>query len=177
MDVETFLVKGISNMRKNTLQSLLGNIDLCNHGYSCQDCCWPWKGQIDHKGYGKVSYNGKKHILHGLIYDLVHDITPEPYDNHLHTCDTPLCANWSHVYLGSHQKNMDDKVERNRQVKGVHQVQAILNDSKVYQIRRHYYCGWKQYELAYFFDIALSTVNRITNKEDWKHLKGEALYR
>lgn len=32
----------------------------------------------------------------------------------LHTCDTPLCVEPTHIYAGTHQQNMQDSVNRGR---------------------------------------------------------------
>lgn len=165
-------------MRRNTLESIMKYVARCSHGDDCSACCWLWTGQTDSRGeYGKVSYVNEKHIAHSLIFKL-HTykgqfVKAKKYTNHLHTCDTPLCCNWNHIYEGTHQQNMQDKVMRNRQCKGEAQLSAKLNDSKVYQIRRNRYAGWELYELAYFFDVSISTVNKILAWQDWKHLRGE----
>jgi hypothetical protein len=135
-----------------------------------------WAGQKDSKGhYGKVSYMNEKYIAHSFIFKLHNNTFGSKYTNHLHTCDTPLCCNWHHIYCGTHQDNMDDKVSRNRQLKGAEQKQAILNDSKVRQIRRNYYTGWLTHELAYFFDVSPGIITRIIKHHDWSHLQGELL--
>ena len=163
-------------MRRNTLESIMQSVAVCEHGLSCETCCWLWTGQVATKGYGKVSYNNQKRIAHSLIFDLYSPPLPhERLMHHLHTCDVPLCCNWHHIYRGTHQRNMIDKVERSRQCRGETQPQAKLSDAKVYQIRRNRYCGWEVYELAYFFDVSIAIIYRILARQDWKHLRGELI--
>ena len=164
----------------NTFTSIMQSVAKCEHGDGCDLCCWLWTGQQDKKGYGKVSYMNRKYTAHNLIYNMHSNngkYGMQMYTLHLHKCDTPLCCNWNHIYIGTHNDNMRDKVERGRQVKGIDQVNAILNDTKVYQIRRNYYIGWKILELAYFFDVSMAIIERIVTYKDWKHLKGELIRR
>lgn len=54
------------------------------------------------------------------------------------------------------------------------QPQHILSDTKVYRIRRLYHSGsWRQWELAYFFDVSPTIIQRILERQDWGHLQGE----
>lgn len=156
-------------------------VQRCEHGESCEGCCWLWLGQTDSvKAYGKVSYDNRKYIAHSLIYSLRNNLDPRSNkrgsENRLHTCDTPLCCNWNHIYIGTHQHNADDKVSRDRQTKGETQPHAKLTASQVYQLRRLYHSGgWRKVELAALFHLSQSTVGKILAFEDWKHLKGELL--
>lgn len=163
--------------QKNTLESILRFVEVCNHGENCIECCWLWKGQVDtHKEYGKVSYQNEKYIAHALIFKLRNNIPLVVKFHSLHACDVSLCCNWNHVYRGDHAQNMKDKVERNRQAKGKAFPQHILNETKVRQMRRLYYSGgWIIADLVYVFGAKISVTQRILSGKDWKHVKGELL--
>lgn len=165
-------------MQRNNLGTLLLKVKICEHGITCVDCCWPWQGQIATDGYSKVSYLNDKHIAHSLIYKLVHNLPVYKSEFQCcHKCDTKICCNWHHIYKGSHQTNMQDKVDRNRQTRGMTQPGHKLNDTKVYQLRRLWYSGgWKQIELATLFDVSQPITNKIINRKDWSHLLGEVLH-
>jgi DNA-binding transcriptional regulator LsrR (DeoR family) len=71
---------------------------------------------------------------------------------------------------------VQDKVERNRQIKGVQSSQSVVNDNKVLQLRRLYSSGgWTQADLCYVFGVSTTIVNRIINRKDWTHVQGEIL--
>lgn len=85
------------------------------------ETCWLWTGKTVGMGYGKFSHgttgNVRSYRCHRLAYEwLVGPISPGL--SVLHTCDTPACVNPEHLYLGTQEKNMEDKVARNRQAKG-----------------------------------------------------------
>ena len=75
--------------------------------------CIIWGGYIFSDGYG--GYESKR--VHRLSYEL---FKGKINRNKLvcHTCDNPLCINPDHLYLGSHQDNMNDMKERKRSLKG-----------------------------------------------------------
>lgn len=163
-------------MKQNTLESILESVVMCEHGMGCNKCCWLWKGQVSKKGYGKVSYLNDKHIAHSLIFKLHHSLALYTGECCLHTCDIPLCCNWNHIYIGDTKQNVQDKVERNRQIKGVQSSQSVVNDNKVLQLRRLYSSGgWTQADLCYVFGVSTTIVNRIINRKDWTHVQGEIL--
>ena len=79
--------------------------------------CWLWtKGP---EGYG-VFRSGRRTVkVHRLSYELA--FGPIPMDatsSHgtcvLHRCDVPACVNPRHLFLGSHQTNMDDMARKGR---------------------------------------------------------------
>lgn len=68
-------------------------------------------------GYGRISIrvNGKtqKVRAHKYAYTLFHD--EEIADRFvLHKCDTPLCVNPNHLFLGTHDENMADMKAKGR---------------------------------------------------------------
>ncbi len=78
------------------------------------DSCWPWLGQRSRKGYGVLSYAGKKKSAHRLS---VVFSTGEGVPDGLcvcHKCDNPPCCNPSHLFIGTHQENMQDMYDKGR---------------------------------------------------------------
>ena len=76
--------------------------------------CHVWTGQIDSYcgGYGKVSYLGKEWLVHRLIahwngLDIENKVV-------MHSCDNPACCNISHLSVGQHIDNSEDKVSKRR---------------------------------------------------------------
>lgn len=75
--------------------------------------CWLWTASTFKFGHGAFWFNGKVWGAHQFSY-LLHN---QDYDEKkfvCHTCDVPQCVNPSHLYLGDHESNMQDMVERGR---------------------------------------------------------------
>jgi hypothetical protein len=77
--------------------------------------CWLWTGGTTDTGYGKVLWKGEKYRVHRASW-LAHR-GPIPEGLHvLHRCDVGLCFNPNHLFLGTAQDNMDDKVAKGRRM-------------------------------------------------------------
>lgn len=79
--------------------------------------CHIWTGSKTRDGYGKTSrvVNGKRKFFstHRLSFLINFGDIPEKLYV-LHKCDTPLCINPEHLFLGTHQDNMTDMVKKGR---------------------------------------------------------------
>lgn len=104
---------------EKTLRRFWRKVAVCIHGKSCRHCCWKWVGgrKVDSDyGFFNIPGVGKKVRAHRVMCIL------EKNDGYLiphttlitHSCDNPPCVNFHHLTIGSHQTNMDDKVERGR---------------------------------------------------------------
>lgn len=92
----------------------------------------------------------------------------------LHTCDIPVCCNPNHLFLGTHQDNMDDMVKKNRQArnKGELSGSAKLTDEQVLEIFHSDLAGVK---LAEKFNVHPTLISWIKHGKNWSHVTG--LYR
>ncbi len=74
--------------------------------------CWPWTRQIDREGYGRAQ--SKDDVLaHRHAWKLSKG--PIPKGLHvLHRCDNPACCNPKHLWIGTHQDNMNDRQKKGR---------------------------------------------------------------
>lgn len=82
--------------------------------------CWEWKkGKVGRKScqYGGIWINRVHRKASHVAYELYKGkITPGLMV--LHTCDNSICVNPAHLYLGTHQQNMNDMNSRGRGNKG-----------------------------------------------------------
>lgn len=75
--------------------------------------CWLWMGSLDGKKYGMLQINGKMKKTHRFSWEIAHGKIPKGI-HVLHKCDTPTCCNPDHLFLGTNQDNVDDKMQKRR---------------------------------------------------------------
>lgn len=79
--------------------------------------CWIWTGakatKAGRQTYGNVVVTpGKWTKAHRAAWELTHGPTDGLFV--LHRCDTPLCVNPAHLFLGTHADNMQDMLAKGR---------------------------------------------------------------
>jgi len=75
--------------------------------------CLVWTGATNKDGYGTKRHLGKIMLAHRVSYLLmVSDIDDGMCV--LHSCDNPPCVHPDHLFLGTHQDNMDDMNKKGR---------------------------------------------------------------
>ena len=75
--------------------------------------CFEHTQQPGKQVYGNTKRNGVSRGMH--VWALIDKTGEQPEGRHaLHTCDNKRCINPDHLYWGTPQQNMDDKVSRGR---------------------------------------------------------------
>jgi hypothetical protein len=113
------------------------------------DECWVWTGNRRPTGYGLFG----KHSAHRLMFETACGPVAEGLEV-CHSCDIPPCVNPAHLFLGTHQENMDDMASKGRRI-------AKLSFEDVRQIRALRARGSKLQPLADRFDVSISMVSLI----------------
>lgn len=125
--------------------------------------CWNWKACKSKKGYGQF-WSGEQSILaHRFSYEIKNG----PIKQGLlvcHHCDNPSCVNPSHLFAGTSNDNIADKMKKGRAwaCSGEDNPNAKLTNNQVVEIRRLYKAGgYSQRKLAKKFKISQNNVYKI----------------
>jgi hypothetical protein len=71
--------------------------------------CWIYMGSLNWFGApNHVKFDVGREAPHRLV------MRAEKGDHVCHHCDVPMCLNPHHMYLGTHQTNMDDRLRRGK---------------------------------------------------------------
>ena len=135
--------------------------------------CWKWTGCRTKGGYGRTGFEGKTTGAHRLSWIL--HFGPIPDGLHvLHKCDNPSCIRPDHLFLGTFQDNMQDKVNKGRGSgpKGVLNPNAKLTGEKACQIFQRYQAGEQMKILASEFGVTAPCVHDICWGRTWTDFTG-----
>ena len=136
--------------------------------------CWEWIGSRKPQGYGHITIDGKGHQSHHLAWEFRYGKIPKKLWV-LHSCDNKGCVNPSHLFLGTHQDNMNDMKNKNRHAyfKGIYSPRAKLNNQKVKDIRKSLENNEKVTCLAKKYNVSIGAISAIKHKRSWTHIKLE----
>lgn len=121
-------------------------------------------------GYGRLvigsrSDNSRKSVsAPRLAYELVHGAIPKGMEV-CHKCDNRKCINPEHLFIGSHQDNIDD-----RERKGRNKFPRKLSDKQVeliHAMRLHK----TSHQLAVEFGVCRDSIKKIWSGKVYPHLK------
>jgi hypothetical protein len=132
---------------------------------SCWDVAPTAKG-----GYGKIKFLGKTYLYHRMSYMLYCGTIPDEMMV-CHKCDNPKCVNPDHLFLGTAQDNMSDKIQKGRHKgakSGFMHHNAKLNDFEVESIRQMLASGHTQRSIANIYSVSQSIISRIKTGKGWK---------
>jgi hypothetical protein len=134
------------------------------------DACWPWTGQRNPDGYGKVTVTRRSLRAHRRAYELATGVEPGAQWV-LHSCDNPPCCNPAHLLLGDHALNVAHRTQRgrNRPPKGAANGQAKLTDAQARLIYQRRIAGESRKSIAADFGIDPSLVTYIAQGKVWSH--------
>lgn len=130
--------------------------------------CWLWQASLDSSGYGVLWDGAKNQKAHRVSWNLHNGEIPAGMCV-LHRCDMPACVNPAHLFLGTNDDNVADKVAKGRGHRptgtrnpkarlSIEQVLAIRHDERVQQV------------IADDYGIAQTLVSKIKSRTLWSHV-------
>lgn len=136
------------------------------------DDCWEWQGRKNVRGYGLFDNNNRPNLASRFSYALSKG-QPDETLFVCHTCDNPSCVNPKHLWLGTHQQNMDDAASKKR-MSGGHTRGSAVNTSRfiaeqVLEIRKSKETAAT---LAERFSVSRTAIYKIRRGENWGWLNG-----
>lgn len=144
--------------------------------FSEKNDCWLWIGSTYRSNYGhfrrKINNKWVMGKAHRFSYEWYNKVSRESMKGFLvcHTCDNSSCVNPSHLYLGTTQDNIQDKIKRGRHIWGNNKDHNLLSHEIAFKIRT---CKKENPKLTYkqigkLFDTSASQVHRIIRNITWK---------
>ena len=134
--------------------------------------CWRWTGAKDGGGYGVYrSPNLSDDKAHRLSW--IHYYGEIPEGMHVcHHCDTPSCINPGHLFLGTNQDNVNDKMAKGNHfpMKGRLNGRCKLKEQDVINIRKSNEDGISYKKLSKMYNLSMTQIGRIVRKESWSWL-------
>ena len=132
--------------------------------------CWEWTGGCTTTGYGRCCYAGRFRSATHVSVALAAGFLLPLQGMVCHRCDNPSCVNPEHLFLGTHQDNMDDRSRkgRTRVAQGEANGQSKLTASQLHDARERYAQGnITQRELAGEFGVSQGTLSVALRGKTW----------
>jgi hypothetical protein len=135
--------------------------------------CWVWTGFMNGAGYGLYDPIGRqRRLTHRYSWELHNGSIPKGM-HVLHRCDNPPCVNPDHLWLGTHQQNMEDKAKKGRCRRGKGNHHSKLTVEKVLEIRAMRAAGATIKELRALFGLSSGGVTGVIYRKSWRYLPDE----
>jgi hypothetical protein len=133
--------------------------------------CILWNGSVHANGYGMIKKDKRSpRRAHRVVWELTHGPIPDGLMV-CHHCDNRRCVNLEHLFLGTHQDNMDDMIAKGRNAVGERCPQAKLTEEKVRLARKLHKAGTHtQQQIADLLGVQRAAIAKIVTYQRWKHI-------
>ena len=138
------------------------------------DECWEWLSYKDKDGYGKFYWREIKQSLTAHRYSwIMHFGKIKSGYEVCHHCDNSSCVNPRHLWLGTHQDNIDDMWRKGRAnpLKGENHPCAKITEKNVLEIRNLLQTELTHRQIGNMYNVSKFVVSDIKRNKTWKHVK------
>lgn len=131
--------------------------------------CWLWDASFHSNGYGRIFIDNKSHKAHRYSWKLHNGPIPKGMCV-CHKCDVKSCVNPEHLFLGTHQDNVNDCISKNRRAiqKSENSPNTHLTWDDISEIRKLYKEGMFQKDIGKIFNISQIGISNICNYKRWR---------
>jgi hypothetical protein len=129
--------------------------------------CWLWTAAITRSGYGRFQLAHSTFAAHRIAFHLSNHSEEINGLMVCHSCDVRTCCNPNHLFLGTHQDNMDDKRAKHRVPSGTQHGRAKLTVADVQDIRRS---TDSSVTLGKRLNVSSTLIQQIRKRNLWKHV-------
>jgi hypothetical protein len=139
-------------------------------GHGPKGDCWVYTGAKHKFGYGMINTSGTKASDITTAHAYAWEIENGPIPDGLfvcHHCDHPPCCRKEHLFLGTHQDNMNDMMEKKRKPMGEDHGMAKLTDQQVVAIFRD---TDSDRVVALKYGVSRCAIQKIRRGLTWKHV-------
>lgn len=133
--------------------------------------CWIWTGGETRGGYGSRMLSGINYRAHRMAWLGFRGPIPSGACV-CHRCDTRLCVNPTHLFLGSVADNNCDRAAKGRsnlagKARGERSGTAKLTTAIILAIRADHR---RQKEIAAEYGVNQTTISSIKTRKIWRHV-------
>ena len=146
-------------------------LDRFNTSFDKTNDCWNWNAELNVNGYGVIRIGKTMILAHRLSFQL--------FKSNLingmfvcHSCDNRKCVNPNHLWLGTHQENMNDALEKGRlDNKGENNGRSKFKKEDIINIINLFKTGTTTHELAIKFNTTQTYIIHILIGRVWKSIE------
>lgn len=151
-------------------------VAVCQHGFDCPYCCWPFQGFIANTGYGVVKIHGTRIGSHRLAWELGNNQALPPGFDAAHYCHVRACANYNHIHRATRKENLADSVRDGRTSKGEDRFNSKLTEETASEAFRLKLLGWGNKRIADHLHVSKAAIRLLMIGENWKHIPRPAVF-
>lgn len=158
----------MTGRRGSIEQRFWPKVDVCG-----PDECWLWNAALRSGGYGELWSGGAANVgemvsAHRVSWELHYGAIANGL-HVLHRCDTKRCVNPTHLFLGTNDDNVADKMAKGRHwvPRGEASSMAKMTDKKIREIRAS---KLKQTEIAKIYNVRQGYISKIITRALWSHV-------
>lgn len=130
--------------------------------------CIEWTRHISDTGYGTLKYKQKQWTAHRFFWQFQNGKIPHGMIV-CHKCDNRKCINPEHLFLGTTQDNVTDKMNKGRFVASIGERSGLSKLTEL-QVRQILEDTRPQTKIAKDFGISQSNVSIIKCRVTWRHV-------